>query len=223
MTAVDPNLDPDADRHRRLALAMVVGLVAVVGIAVPAVVALVAGRSSANFADTEVLDANRLGAAVLDLELTVVPVDGTEEEAVGPTGGEAGDAVFSATNLAPGDSVSGQLELVNVGDLPFRAGLSVVGDGGILARWLRFEAWVGSGTCRPDQPGPRLATDVAVGTAPVVLADPATGGVAVLEPGRSMVLCLGAHLPLETPNEAQGQHLDVTLIVPVEQVVEGGS
>ena len=227
----DEDVAPEAARsvERRLMLLVAGALVAVVGLSVPLVVALVSRQSSASFADTEVLEANRLGAASIDLEVRASPTspigdptptgDPEPAGAADPTG-----VVFAAGNLAPGDTVSGHLELVNAGDFPLRYGLVGVSDGGLLDDWLRFEVWAGSEACAPGQPGPRIVDDVRLATVPVTLIDLAPdagpGAANVLQPGQSVLWCVGATLPLETPNEAQGQSLEVTLSVPVQQVVE---
>ncbi len=215
MTEPSPN-------RRRLLIAST-ALLALLAVAVPLVVFLVSTRSSASFADTEVLDANRLGAASVELE--IVPGPSPDPSARGDVAG----AVLSARNLAPGDSVTGHLELANVGTVPVRYGLVAFGSGGPLAEWLRFEVWPGTGSCGVDPlvdgAAPRLVEDVRIGFEPVTLVplgslgDPA--GPNVLEPGEGTVVCVGASLALETPNEAQGQSLDLTLRIPVEQVVEG--
>ncbi|MEM9561342.1 MAG: hypothetical protein AAGA93_01910 [Actinomycetota bacterium] len=227
-----PTADPTAaagDRRRVALLVAASVVVALLGVSVPVGVALVSRSSSASFADREVLATNRLGAATLDLQ-----VDGGSsnsplvELGEGPQAidEDTSNAVFVATNLAPGDRVSGHLEMTNRGDLPLRYGLQAVSSDGMLAEWLRFEAWVGSGICSPDQAGPRLVSEARVSAEPAVLLPLATPAGAtplnVLEPGESTLWCLGATLLLETPNEAQGQALDVTLFVPIEQVVEVG-
>ncbi|MGB5757867.1 MAG: hypothetical protein WBM50_13205, partial [Acidimicrobiales bacterium] len=113
------------------------GAVAVLLFVAAAVIALPlwlwwsASRSSAAFGDSEILDGNRLGAATLDVE-------------VGRR-----TAAFLAENLAPGDRVSGQLELENVGTLPLRYQVGAVTDGGPLGDWLRFDVWTTTEVCRP--------------------------------------------------------------------------
>lgn len=201
-----------AGQRRRVVLSVVAGLVALAGLAIPVIV-LAAGRtSSASFADTEVLAANRLGAAVLDIEVEANPGGGPEVRR---------EAVFSAINLAPGDRVSGQLALANAGDLTLRHGLSASSDGGRLDQWLRFEVWAATGTCGPDQSAPRVIENVRIGSAPVALVDLVGDDEAnVLRPGESFVWCIGAVLPLDTPNEAQGQRLDLTLFVIAEHLIE---
>ncbi len=225
--ATESPADP-TDRRRRALLAAASAVVALIGVSVPVGVALLSRSSSASFADREVLATNRLGAATLDLEVD----GGSSEPLVGRDGDlstvdeDTSNAVFVATNLAPGDRVSGQLAMTNRGDVPLRYGLQAVSSDGVLAEWLRFDAWLGTGSCSPDQTGPRLVSGARVSPEPAVLLPLVTtlgsAPLNVLQPGESTLWCLGAVLPLETPNEAQGQSLDVTLLVPIEQVAEVG-
>lgn len=221
-----PEAEPEteAERRRRLLLAVAAGLIALIGASVPLGVLLVSRTSSASFADTEVLSANRLGAAVLDLQVESTSSGLAESEGEdGLNAGEVSEALFTAINLAPGDRVSGQLEMINAGDVPLRYGLQAVVDDGLLGQWLRFEVWAGSAVCSPDQPGPRVIEDVQIGADPATLVELRRADeVNVLQPGESFVWCIGATLPLETPNEAQGQRLDLTMLVSAEQVVEEG-
>ncbi len=205
----------DAAAHRRrIVWSILAGFAVVAGLALPAIVLLGGRSSSASFADSEVLSANRLGAAVLDIEV--------EAGSSGPSQAIGREAIFSAMNLAPGDRVSGQLAMTNAGDLPFRYRLAAVSERGGLGQWLRFEVWAGTGTCSPDQPATRLIEDVQVGSEPVALVELARpDGINVLEPGASVVWCLGAVLPLDTPNEAQGQRLDLSMLVTAEHLIEG--
>ena len=99
----------DLTEPRRRRVGVIAALLALVLAAgLPAGIWLLGARSSATFSDTEILDANRLGAATLDIEV------GTD------------DAVFDARNLAPGDRVSGHLEVANVGSLPLTLSVSAV-------------------------------------------------------------------------------------------------
>ncbi len=167
-----------------------------------------AGRTSAAFGDSEVLDNNRLGAATLDVE-------------VGRR-----TAAFRAENLAPGDRASGQLELVNAGTLPLRFQIGAFTDGDPLARWLLFDVWTTTDICRPGAADPSLASGVTLSATPTVLAgivtgaaiDPAAGpdGQLSLAPGDATIICLGAGLALEAPNDVQGRRLDVELVVEAE-------
>lgn len=208
---------------RRILHIGAIAVVTLLALGIPALVAFRSRQSSASFADAEVLGTNRLGAAVLDLEIVSTGGTGSVATSTGGTVDGPTEAVFGADNLAPGDSVSGQLEVANLGDLPFRFGLSAVGDGSILGDWLRYETWVGTGTCAPDQPGRRLARDVAIESTPTVLVPvgrAATEAALILEPGQSVVLCLGATLPLAAPNEVQARSTEVTLVVAAEQLPE---
>jgi len=215
---IDPGIetsgDEPASQRRRIVLSVLAGLAALAGLALPTLVILGGQTSSASFADSEVLSANQLGAAVLDIEVEA----GTPNDA---DVGARREALFTATNLAPGDRASGQLEMTNAGDLPLRYGLAAVSEGGRLDEWLRFEVWAGTGTCTPDQPAPRVIEDIRVGSEPVELVELVRSDEAnVLEPGASFLWCIGATLPLDTPNDAQGQSLDLTLLVTAEHLIE---
>lgn len=161
-----------------------------------------ASRTSAAFSDAEVLENNHLGAATLDIEV--------------------GDrtAALRAENMAPGDAMSGQLALTNAGTLPLRYEIQAATDGGPLTDWLVFDLWATTEVCRPDEAGPLLATEVSLSRSPTVLVGP-TGGTAsavpsselALAPGAGATFCLRAQLPLDAPNEVQGQRLDLELLV----------
>lgn len=191
-------------RSHRLAAA-VAALLVLLAVSVPLVVWWVSDRSSATFADSEVLDANHLGAATLDLEV----------------GNEIAD--FTAENLAPGDDVSGQLVLTNAGTLPLRYGGTAVSSGGVLAEWLRFELWPTTGICAPGQAGERIVDDLLLPTSPTTLLELSAGAGSrsfqLLLPGESATLCLGASLPLSAPNEVQGRRLEVTLTLVAEHAI----
>ncbi len=202
-----------AAHRRRIVLSVLAGLAALAGLALPTIVILGGQTSSASFADSEVLSANQLGAAVLDIEIDAGTSDAAEVA--------RREALFTATNLAPGDRVSGHLEMTNAGDLPLRYGLAAVSESGRLGQWLRFEVWAGTGTCTPDQPAPRVIEDVQVGSEPVDLVELLrTDEANVLQPGASFLWCIGAVLPLDAPNEAQGQQLDLTMLVIAEHLIE---
>ena len=191
-------------RSRRT-VAVIAALVTLLGLSVPFVVWWLGSDSSASFADSEVLEANHLGAATLDLEVG------------------ADRAAFSAENLAPGDEVSGQLVVSNAGTLPLRWGMAGVGDGGLLGEWLRFEVWQSTTTCSPNQAGDRFVSDVLLTPSPTILVQFAGLGSTfpeVLRPGESATLCLGASLPLSAPNEVQGRRLEVSLTLTAEHAIE---
>lgn len=185
----------EPERDRRV-IAAVATLVALLIVGIPMTFWLLSARSSATFSDTEILENNRLGAATLDIEV----------------GSDA--AVFDARNLAPGDVVSGHLEVTNVGSLPLTLTLSATSSGGPLADWLRFSAWTTADQCRAD--------DIAEGRARVIAADFSISTLATgalngeplpLSTDETVVVCLGAALPLEAGNEIQGQTMSVNLVL----------
>ena len=193
------------ERDRRV-VATVVVLVILLIAGIPTAIWIASARSSATFSDTEILENNRLGAATLDIEV------GTDA------------AVFDARNLAPGDRVSGHVEVSNVGSLPLILSISATSSGGVLADWLRFAAWTVPDECRPD--------DIEAGRATVLADDFAissagTGnlgdddGILRLAPDAAVVLCLGASLALDAGNEVQGQSLSVNLILDAVHDLEG--
>lgn len=197
-------LTADEPRDRRVIAAVAVLIAVLIG-GLPLTIWLLTARSSASFSDTEILDNNRLGAATLDIEL------GSEE------------AVFDARGLAPGDEVSGHLEVTNVGELPVELSVSATSSGGPLGDWLRFSVWTSADQCRPD--------DVSAGRAVLVAEDFAITGAGTgilgtagdgitLSMQDTVVLCLGARLPLEAGNEAQGQSVAVNLIIDAVHDVE---
>ena len=104
---------PEQTKHQ-LKLATIALLLLIIVLA-PVFLWYQSQRSSAAFADSEVLATNHLGAGVLDL-------------AVGEK-----TLTFEANNLAPGDTVSGQLELVNAGTLPIVLEVAANSDGDLLA------------------------------------------------------------------------------------------
>lgn len=198
---------------------MAVALCALVAL-LPAIALFRSPTSNAEFADFEVFGTNRLGAATLDL--SVEPGDGDPGSDDPGAGGADASAVFSATGLAPGDSVSGQLVLTNTGDVPLRYGLLAVLDGGPLGDALRFEGWTGTGTCAVGQTAPRQFEDLAFGTDPTVVIDVDADPPRILQSGEQVIWCLGAHLPIETGNGAQGLAVELTLLVPVVQAIGEG-
>ncbi len=114
----------------------------------------------------------------------------------------------------------------NVGTLPLRYQVGAVTDGGPLGDWLRFDVWTTTEVCRPGAAELLLASGVRLSAAPTVLVG-ALPGVATdrasgsdeelrLAPGGAVIVCLGARLPLEAPNEIQGQRLDVELVIQAE-------
>jgi Camelysin metallo-endopeptidase len=191
----------DGQSHHRRVGAVVAALCVLLAAGLPLGLWFVASQSSASFADAEVLEANHLGAATLDI-------------AVGTSG-----AVLRAANMAPGDVVSGQLELTNAGTLPLRFGITARTGGGILSQWLLFELWAEEALCLPGGASSPLVSNVRLSSTSTPLARLGDDGL-TLAPGESAIWCLGAALPLTSPNEVQGQRLDVDLVIDAEHDIE---
>jgi hypothetical protein len=206
--------DPTAKEQRgdrRYVLGLVGGFVLLL-VGAPVLLWWVTARSSASFADTEILDENHLGAATLDIEL------GRD------------DAGFEARNLAPGDRVSGHLELVNAGSLPLEFGVTAQASSGVLRDWIVLSMWEATSICKADDipagtAGPVLATDKPIVEGTVRLADPLVDPAPALRlaPGEDTTVCLGATLSLDAPNEVQGQQLAIDLIVDATHDLEEDS
>ena len=184
-------------KRRVPVLVLVLALLATV---VPVGLWWVAAGSSASFSDAEVLADNRLGAATVDLEV-----------------GQS-EAVLSATNLAPGDLVTGHLELANRGTLPIVVSVDAKlrsTDSEALGPWLLFEVWVQSGSCGPADTTERLIEGVSLGAtlAPLLPLAPEPRPDLRLAPDETTVLCIGARLPLAAPNSIQGTTADLELVV----------
>jgi hypothetical protein len=206
--AVPAEGDDPSSRRRLTTVLGVAAVVLVLGI--PFAVAGVALDSSASITDAETLGTNRLGAADLALELQTVE------------GGLAasGEGLLQAPNLAPGDRVTGQLVVSNVGDVPLIFDVSGESTDPLFADWMTLEAWIFDGTCSPDQSergqAQPLRTDA---DAPVQLSG--VGGRPVVEPGAAVTVCIGATLDLGTPNDAQGREAELTIVVNATHYVEG--
>ncbi len=172
---------------------------------VPAGLIVIAGRSSASFSDAEVVDGNFLGAATVDIEV-----------------GERTTSLV-AENMVPGDSLTGQVEVTNIGSLPVVLGIEAGRSEGVLGDWLLFDLGVNTTSCvAEDTQEDPLLSGLALATTNVYLVDPLVGVVPELRlvPGQSVNLCLRATLPLSTPNEAQGTRADIDIIVNALHDVE---
>lgn len=192
---------------RRRSIMAVVGALLLLVICAPMWLVYRASTSTAAFADSEVLDKNRLGAAILDIEI-----------------GD-GAVTFEASNLAPGDIVSGQLELKNAGTLPLLYEISGNSDGDPLADWLRFELWISSTTCDISDPTDRLAQDVVFDPRATSFDDiSASESSAIargsLGVGQRRIVCMGARLVLEAPNDVQGRRSEIDIIVDAVHDIE---
>ena len=207
--------------RRRLNSPMLV-LVLLAILALPAGIAVVSVGSGASFADNESFTGNRLGAGSVDIAI---------DDAIAVSGGDADQtrssdpSVFSASNLAPGDHLTGALSVSNQGTLPLRFWVTAKAttSSGDLGDWLLFDGWVAAdcrtGRERADQ---TFGTNVVLGSQYARLIGEATGsdGELRLEPGDDLVVCIGAHLPLAAPNEVQSASVEVELIVAAQQAVD---
>ena len=192
---LEENEGEDEDHRRLIAIALLLLIIALT----PVWLWWRASQTTAAFADSEVLETNHLGAATLDLEVG----DDT--------------VTFAVENMAPGDIVSGQLELANAGTLPLTFVVSGTSDGDELANWLRFDVWRSDAICRPDTPGVLITSDVTLTPRASNLigdlADATSSPASRLAVGESTIVCLGARLLLEAPNAVQGRRSEVDLVV----------
>ncbi len=197
-------------------------LVLLVVLALPAGIAVTSVGSGANFADNERFSGNRLGAGSVDIAIDdVIEVTGGTEERI-----RASDpAVFSATNIAPGDHLTGALGVSNNGTLPLRFWVTAKAttSSGALSDWLLFDGWVAV-DCRTGLEGADRVynTNVVLGSVHARLLGDPTGydPELRLEPGDDLVICIGAHLPLAAPNDVQSASVVVELIVAAQHALE---
>lgn len=155
--------------------------------------------SSANFGDHEVLDRNHLGAGTVDIAL-------------------GDDTVrFDVAHMAAGDVRAGHLELTNQGTFPLRYTVSAASAGGPLADVIELALWLRTGPVCPQQVPPAGAgpwmRPSQLATAPTIATARA------LAPGESDVLCMLGRLPLSAPSSAQGQELELSVVVSAEHDV----
>lgn len=181
-TAVPTTSD---DRRRQTAAVVVVFVLAILSLVW---IWTTLRPTSASFSDRETIEGNRLGAGTLDVEV-----------------GEQTIA-FSAQNMAAGDTVRGQFEVVNAGSLPLRFDISSFAPASPLREILDIRAWNSSGACAPTPPT----------SAPIwSVLDPGSVAPTVrqgaLPVGASRLICMVATLPLDSGPAAQGQRLDLII------------
>jgi hypothetical protein len=181
---------------RRVTLVALVGLFAGIGVAAPLFLVLTADRGQAGFADAEGLGLMRLSAAKVDI-----------------VAGERGAAI-TAPNLAPGDRVTGSIDVRNAGTVPLHWTLLADRTADPLAEWLRWDLWrattpqecgSGSGVDPADVIG-RGVDLSGPGTRVVLAGDPRPGvdpGDRLMTVGAAEVVCLGVELALEAPDSVQ--------------------
>ncbi|MEE9416888.1 MAG: hypothetical protein V3V01_16525 [Acidimicrobiales bacterium] len=191
-------------RRRRQIVASLGVLLVLLALSVPVALSLLAQNSSAEFAASENVGVNQLGAATLDIRVG------------------ASSTSFEATNMAPGDSAIGSLVLSNAGSLPLRYALSASNSGGLLADWMLFDVWT-SDDCNDPNPLSRdtIITGLALDPTSTakLIGDPTTGvqpGDRPLAPLETETVCLAARLPLAAPNEVQGTSITIDLVVDAE-------
>lgn len=207
---------------RRRLSSPLLALMLLVVLALPAGIAVVSIGSGANFADDERFSGNRLGAGTVDVAIDeiVTGTDGARSRT-----NSSDPAVLTATNMAPGDHVTGALVVNNDGTLPLRFWVTAKAttSSGALADWLLFDGWVAD-DCRTGLEGADevFNTNVVLDSQHSRLIGDATDveNELRLEPGDRLVVCVGAHLPLAAPNEVQSASVEVELIVAAQHAVE---
>lgn len=200
---------------RRARLTVITVLALLVVVAPMALIALGADRGSASFGDTEQLGVNRLASATVDI-------------AASPA-----TAALRAENLAPGDTVAGEVELTNAGTIPLHYAVRLEGSvDDVLVPWLAWsftfreagqpcpqgDAWRDVGPS--DRTDVSAADLVAGGTG--LTGDPTPGldpGDRILVVGAVERLCVAATLPVGVPNDAQAASARLVVRVDAEQLV----
>lgn len=135
---------------------------------------------------------------------------------------------FTASNLAPGDSVYGTVKVTNGGTLPMRYAITssaTNADTKALASQLQMTVKSGVGTCDAASfsAGSTLYNAGALGglaSAMNIVGDPATGaqtGDRALAAGTNETLCFRVTLPTSTPNTYQAATTTATLTFAAEQ------
>ncbi|MBT8241289.1 MAG: hypothetical protein KJN63_08690 [Acidimicrobiia bacterium] len=188
---------------------------AVAALAGPILLVVGADEGSAAFGDNETVGVNRLSSATVDIEPgeDIVPI--------------------TATNLAPGDRVTGSIAVNNIGTLAVRYAIVSDARPDPLSDWLRWEIWLRSDSDQCTQqpaPGELLVDgDLFEPGSSVVLGDVTIGldaGDRILQPGEGEALCTAVTLSLDAPDEVQARTVRHELVVVAEQHtddLDGGS
>ena len=184
-------------------------LIAAIGIAGLSLVTVGTLTTGAIFSDSQDLGANSFTTGTLVLGLNPV------------------SALFSVTNMAPGDTVSKPLTVSDAGTLGLRYAATAVAtdpDGKALRGQLAFTVY--SGVSAPNcsagvtTGGTVLYGTAAIGASASVFGDPAQGaqpGDRALGAGTGETLCFVANLPLATNNTFQNAATTVTFTFDAEQ------
>lgn len=197
MTATVP--EPTELRRRFAAIAIVLIVLLVAG---AVAIWTSASRSSARFGDAEILRDNQLGAATLAIEV------GSQSTSL------------TASNLAPGDDVSAQIDVTNVGSLPLLLSARLTTGGTELGRALEFSAWTTSDRCRADDLARRRGTPLDVDASADTTITVAGADPIALAPDEALVLCFGARLPLTTGDAAQGSVALIDVVLDAVHDIE---
>lgn len=181
---------------------------------------LVGAGTRAVFTDTATSTGNAFTTGTVTLRLT--DADQTALSSVG--------ASVGGTGMAPGDLVSGFIEVSNTGSLPLRYAITTTDTSAAGAANAAVSAALtvgvdtrASGTaCTAAQGGASQTQVVAAGTALATLAigNPAQGSQAndrTLAAGAAERLCFYATLPVGTGNAAQGGTASYTFTFAAEQ------
>ncbi len=184
-------------------------LLAAIGIAGLSLVTVGTLTTGAIFSDTQDLGANSFTTGTLVLGLNPV------------------SALFSVTNMAPGDTVSQPLTVSDAGTLGLRYAATAVAtdpDTKALRGQLLFTVYSGvtAANCTAGNTtgGAVLYGPAAIGASASVFGDPAQGaqpGDRTLGAGTGESLCFVANLPLTTGNTFQNAATTVTFTFDAEQ------
>jgi spore coat-associated protein N len=184
-------------------------LLAAIGIAGLSLVTVGTLTTGAIFSDSEDLGANSFTTGTLVLGLNPV------------------SALFSVTNMAPGDTVSKPLTVSDAGTLGLRYAVTAVAtdaDGKALRNQLAFTVYSGvtPANCTAGNvgAGTTLFGSAPIGASASVFGDPAQGAQAgdrALGAGTGENLCFVADLPLATDNTFQNAATTVTFTFDAEQ------
>jgi spore coat-associated protein N len=184
-------------------------LLAAIGIAGLSLITVGTLTTGAIFSDSEDLGANSFTTGTLVLGLNPV------------------SALFSVTNMAPGDTVSKPLTVSDAGTLGLRYAATAVAtdaDGKALRNQLAFTVYSGvtaaNCTAGTTAGGTVLFGSATIGASSAVFGDPAQGAQAGDRPlgaGTGETLCFVANLPLATDNTFQNAATTVTFTFDAEQ------
>ncbi len=162
--------------------------------------------SLALFSDQETVTGNAFSTGTIDLVATPAT------------------AVVTASDMAPGDQVTAELDVANSGTLEFRYSASSTTTEDTLAAELVLTVKEGVTTCDDanwSADGTVLYSGVLGSTGgTAVLGDPTQGAQAgdrVLAAGANEPLCFNVTLPLSTGNSAQGLSTTATFTFDAEQ------